>query len=1070
MNIFDLQATISLNTDGFMSGVGQAQAAMNSLAGGTDTKSVAIGTAIGNMATQAAGALVDFGKEAINTGMSFGAAMSNVGAISGASAEDLERLRESAIEWGGSTKFSAEEVASAFSYMAMAGWDADQMLAGIGGVLNLAAASGEDLATTSDIVTDALTAFGMTAEDTGHFVDVLAATATSANTDVGMLGETFKYVAPLAGTAGYSAEDLGVAIGLMANNGIKASQAGTALRGALTKLVKPSDEAAAAMAELGLYDLAEGAENFQADLTQLTKEMRAVDEKTVALEKAQTKYNTAIEKYGENSPQAVDAMRALDKATYNLQVAEKKLQDGKDAQMRQQFEFNTLLTDSNGEMNSFAETVDVLRTAFSGLSKIEQEQYAATIFGQEAMSGMLAIINSSDADYDKLTDAVSTASDAMGGMGKAAEIAAQQQDNLNGDVVSLQSAMSTLQIRISEAFEKPFRGAVQTATEAVRQISAGISDGGIEGALAAIGDIISNNIGSAFENLMDKAGTLGEALSGLADSIGGGFSESLATIAGAVKSFIDAFADVDFGAMDGVAQAAARLIDAFKNAAADRMEAIATGVSAFVGAFRDVGAADAIGRVAQGAKDLLSAFLTAGADVVESVSGSVLDFVGGFVDGGGAEAIANVAKNAADLFGAFLSASSDIIEAVGEGIKKFLDVFPSEKIGEIIGGIASSASDLFAAFSNTAGTLIKEIADAVKGFISGFDNSAAAGIIADIAGVVGELFGYFSAGFAGIIERIGEAFEGFGERLSDLWNTAGPSMADLGEAVHAVVENIRQSVADFMAVVQPVAEWLASVFSVAVQFAFETLVQTLGSAFNAAMDIITTVQSLFAGFVSLLHGDVAGAVEHFQQAWENIVEFFGELGDMLTAPFKTLASVLGDEGNKGVQAIKAPFEAAWAWFKDIGGQIVEGLKAGISAAWSGLTSWFSEQWNGLVGGVKDFLGIKSPSRLFADIGKNMVLGVEKGWGAEFGGLESQVDRDVRRLTDTARIGFEDSAIGRSSAAGISSMFAASEGSGRGDPVSINLVLDGDVAATALYDPLRRTAFQRGQNNMEAAYA
>jgi hypothetical protein len=191
---------------------------------------------------------------------------------------------------------------------------------------------------------------------------------------------------------------------------------------------------------------------------------------------------------------------------------------------------------------------------------------------------------------------------------------------------------------------------------------------------------------------------------------------------------------------------------------------------------------------------------------------------------------------------------------------------------------------------------------------------------------------------------------------------------------------------------------------------------------------------------------------------------------MLTAPFKTLASVLGDEGNKGVQAIKEPFEAAWAWFEDIGGQIVEGLKAGISAAWSGLTSWFSEKWNDLVGGVKDFLGLHSPSRLFADIGKNMVLGVEKGWGAEFGGLESQVDRDVRRLTDTARIGFEDSAIGRSSAAGISSMFAASEGGGRGDPVSINLVLDGDVAATALYDPLRRTAFQRGQNNMEAAYA
>lgn len=984
MNIFDLQATISLNTDGFMSGVGQAQAAMNSFAGGTDTKSVAIGTAIGNMATQAAGALVDFGKEAMQTGMSFDTSMANVAAISGATADELEALRAKAKEMGASTKFTATEAADAFSYMAMAGWDASQMMDGISGIMNLAAASGEDLSTTSDIVTDALTAFGLKAEDSGHFADVLAAASSAANTNVHMMGETFKYVAPVAGALGYSVEDMATAIGTMANSGIKGSQAGTALRAALSRLVKPTKEVTTGLSLLGL--------------------------------------------------------------------------DG------------GVLTDADGNMRSFGEVVDVLQGAFAGLDEATTAEAAAMIFGQEAMSGMLAIVGAAPEEYDKLADTIASSSEAMGGMGTAAEMAEKQLANLPGQLTLMDSAFDGLKTAVYEKIKAPLEEAARVATGVFSDLTAAVNDGGILGAFESLGGILADNLGPAFGDIADKIAPFKDALAGLSDSIGGGFSESLATIAGAVKSFIDAFADVDFGSMDGVAQAAARLIDAFKNAAADRMEAVATGVSAFVDAFRDVGAADAIGRVAQGAKDLLSAFLTASADVVESVSGSVLDFVGGFVDGGGADAIANVAKNAADLFGAFLSASSDIIEAVGEGVKNFLDAFPSDKIGEIIGGIASSASDLFAAFSNTAGTLIKEVANAVKGFIAGFDNSAAAGIIADIAGVVGELFGYFSAGFAGIIERIGEAFEGFGERLADLWNTAGPSMADLGEAVHAVVENIRQSVADFMAVVQPVAEWLASVFSVAVQFAFETLVQTLGSAFNAAMDIITTVQSLFAGFVSLLHGDVAGAVEHFQQAWENIVEFFGELGDMLTAPFKTLASVLGDEGNKGVQAIKAPFEAAWAWFKDIGGQIVEGLKAGISAAWSGLTSWFSEQWNSLVGGVKDFLGMHSPSRLFADIGKNMVLGVERGWGSEFGGLESQVDRDVRRLTDTARIGFEDSAIGRSSAAGISSMFAANEGGGRGDPVSINLVLDGDVAATALYDPLRRTAFQRGQNNMEAAYA
>lgn len=980
MNIFDLQATISLNTDGFMSGVGQAQAAMNSLAGGTDTKSVAIGTAIGNMATQAAGALVDFGKEAMQTGMSFDSSMANVGAISGATADEMEALRAKAKEMGASTKFTATEAADAFSYMAMAGWDASQMMDGISGIMNLAAASGEDLAGTSDIVTDALTAFGLKAEDSGHFADVLAAASSAANTNVHMMGETFKYVAPVAGALGYSVEDMATAIGTMANSGIKGSQAGTALRAALNKLIDPAQSV---LDELGIMD--------------------------------------------------------------------------------------GIMTDSSGNTRSFSEVVDILRGAFSGLSESQQVEYASTLFGQEAMSGMLAIINTAPEEYDKLADTISSSSEAMGGMGTAAEMAEKQLANLPGQLTLMDSAFDGLKTAVYEKIKAPLEDAARVATGVFSDLTAAVNDGGILGAFESLGGILADNLGPAFGDIADKIAPFREALSGLADSIGGGFSESLGTIAGAVKSFIDAFADVDFGSMDGVAQAAARLLDAFKNAAADRMEAVAAGVSAFVDAFRDVGAADAIGRVAQGAKDLLAAFLTAGADVVESVAGSVLDFVGGFVDGGGADAIANVAKNAADLFGAFLSASSEIIEAVGEGVKKFLDVFPSDKIGEIIGGIAKSASDLFGAFSDTAGTFIKEIADAVKGFIDGFDNSAAAGIIEDIAGVVGELFGYFSAGFAGIIERIGEAFEGFGSKLADLWNSAGPSMSDLGEAVHAVVENIRQSVADFMAVVQPVAEWLASVFSVAVQFAFETLVQTLGSAFNAAMDIITTVQSLFAGFVSLLHGDVAGAVDHFRQAWENIVEFFGELGDMLTAPFKTLASVLGDEGNKGVQALKASFEGIWNWAKTIGSNLIEGMKQGISDAWSGLTSWVSEKFNGLISGVMNIFGEHSPSKVFAGIGANLILGMRNGWGAEFGGLESQVDRDVRRLTDTARIGFEDSAIGKSSAAGISSMFAANEGGGRGDPVSINLVLDGDVAATALYDPLRRTAFQRGQNR-EAAYA
>lgn len=182
------------------------------------------------------GAVVALGAAAVTTAAGFDAAMSQVAAVSGATGDDLEALREKAREMGATTKFSASEAAEALNYMAMAGWKTEDMLSGIDGVMNLAAASGSDLATVSDIVTDALTAFGLSAADSAHFADILAAASSNANTNVEMMGETFKYCAPVAGALGFSAEDTAQAIGLMANAGIKSSQAGTALRTIMTSL------------------------------------------------------------------------------------------------------------------------------------------------------------------------------------------------------------------------------------------------------------------------------------------------------------------------------------------------------------------------------------------------------------------------------------------------------------------------------------------------------------------------------------------------------------------------------------------------------------------------------------------------------------------------------------------------------------------------------------------------------------------------------------------------------------------------------------------------------------------
>ena len=176
------------------------------------------------------------GAAAVKVAADFDSGMSQVAAVSGATGKELDALREKAREMGSKTKFSASEAAEAMNYMAMAGWKTGDMLDGIEGIMNLAAASGEDLATTSDIVTDALTALGLSAKDSGHFADILAAASSNANTNVSMMGETFKYCAPVAGALGFTAEDTAEAIGLMANAGIKSSQAGTAMRTMLTSL------------------------------------------------------------------------------------------------------------------------------------------------------------------------------------------------------------------------------------------------------------------------------------------------------------------------------------------------------------------------------------------------------------------------------------------------------------------------------------------------------------------------------------------------------------------------------------------------------------------------------------------------------------------------------------------------------------------------------------------------------------------------------------------------------------------------------------------------------------------
>ena len=444
-------------SDELAESIEEASDSAKDASGGFSVLKGALADLVADGIRNAISALKDFVKESIDVGKTFDASMSQVGAVSGATGEDLDALREKAKEMGANTKYSASEAADAFNYMAMAGWKTEDMLGGIEGILSLAAASGEDLARTSDIVTDALTAFGLSAEDSGHFADVLAAASSNANTNVNTMGETFKYVAPLAGSLGYSAEDVASAVGLMANAGIKGSQAGTALRSALSRLVKPTKDAQGALVQLGLIAVAEDTGDFTYNLEALEKEITKVDKATEA-------YNEAVEKYGEDSEQA-------QKKAEKLAEAENLLSIAKEQQKQAALQYNAAILDEDGNMLQLSDTLDLLREAFAGVDEAQQAQLAAQLFGQEAMSGMLAIINASEEDYNKLAEAINNAD------GAAEQMAEVMQDNLEGDLTKFNSKLEGVQISLYEKFEPAMREGVEALSGLLDMVVEAIDEG-----------------------------------------------------------------------------------------------------------------------------------------------------------------------------------------------------------------------------------------------------------------------------------------------------------------------------------------------------------------------------------------------------------------------------------------------------------------------------------------------------------------------------------------------------------------------------------------------------------------
>ncbi len=397
---------------------------------------------------------------AMKKSIDFDDTMRKVKATSGATGDEFNQLRIKALQMGRDTKFTASESAEAMNYMALAGWDTKDMLKGIGGVMDLAAASGEDLASVSDIVTDNLTAFGMKAKDSTHFADVLAQTSSKANTDVRGLGEAFKYAAPVAGALGYSVEDISIAIGLMSNAGIKGEKAGTALRTMFTNLAKPTKAMKDEMDKLGIS-----------------------------------------------------------------------------------------ITDSNGEMLPMRDVLDQLRGKMGGLSKDQQAAAASTIFGKEAMSGALAVINASDEDYKKLTKSID------GSKGASKRMAKEMEGGIGGAMRKMKSAIESLAISLGDALAPMLYKAAKWITSLANKFSN--LPTGVQKTIAVVGLLVAA-IGPLLMVFGVMVSTIGTAITAL-----GSLMTSMRTL-----SFLSKTSAAATGIWNGVTATARGIANGYRYAVA----------------------------------------------------------------------------------------------------------------------------------------------------------------------------------------------------------------------------------------------------------------------------------------------------------------------------------------------------------------------------------------------------------------------------------------------------------------------------------------------------------------------
>ena len=853
--------------------------------------------------------IAGIGAAAVAVTAKFDAGMSKVQAISGATSGEMEKLRAKAKEMGAQTKFSATESAEAFNYMAMAGWKTNDMLDGIEGIMNLAAASGEDLATTSDIVTDALTAFGLSAKDSTHFADVLAAASSNANTNVSMMGETFKYVAPVAGALGFSVEDVSTAIGLMANSGIKGSQAGTALRNIFTRMVKPTKDSAKVMKDLGIS-----------------------------------------------------------------------------------------VTDSSGQMKDFDTIMGDLRKGFDGLSEAEKAQAASALAGQYGMSGLLAIVNSSDKDFNKLKDSIYNAD------GASQQMAETMMDNLPGAITLAKSALEGLGIRIGEVITPAVTKVVRVFTSFISWLSQA-SDGAVRFAvgmgviLASIGPVLMIT-GTLTRNVL----TLIEAYNMLSKVMAG------KTVAGFIRAAAAKARDAAMTVVDTVAnlryQTSLRSGTGVISAAASKVLALA--------AAHKIAAGAALGIV--GAIVGLIIYMKKTGTSVDEMKEKVVNMFNSMV-----EQFPQIMETVTGVISSFVAAIPDMFDKIVQQVPQVMSM-----VVQAAAGIVQQIPSILASALTTIGTVVttglSELKTALPEIAKWWAND-----MPQLISVGSDMLVNIINGFAEAAPQLIEAQTGIVVQMIDTFFAQVPQFINVGmQILMAMVQGVIQAIPVLVSSISNILTTgigpIISQILVVVQTVANAIITNLPVLLQAITSIILSLVQAIADnapqFIAAAAKIIIALAAGLLKAMPQIIAAMAKIAAALV---RAALTIVASMASAGLKIVKALWRGISSWsgairsnMRSLGKRLLSTLVSAIGNLVSTGAKWLRSLWTGISGTVGHVLSnLRSKIRQFPSAvkgalgslfsaGANFIQGLWNGMSSRISGVISSLRSKLSTVANLAK--------------------------------------------------------------------